>query len=51
MQQEYQPASIETAAQQWWQDQNTFRALEDSDNEKYYCLAMSLLIFIPHSAN
>ncbi len=40
MQQEYQPASIESAAQQWWQDHNTFRALEDSDKEKYYCLAM-----------
>ncbi|MFW5426345.1 MAG: leucine--tRNA ligase [Methylophagaceae bacterium] len=40
MQQEYQPASIETAAQQWWQEQNTFRALEDPTKEKYYCLAM-----------
>jgi leucyl-tRNA synthetase len=40
MQQDYNPAEIETAAQQWWQEQNTFRALEDSTKEKYYCLAM-----------
>ncbi|PHS27579.1 MAG: leucine--tRNA ligase [Methylophaga sp.] len=40
MQQQYQPASIESAAQQWWQDHNTFRALEDPTKEKYYCLAM-----------
>ena len=40
MEQEYQPALIEAAAQQWWQEQNTFRALEDSTKEKYYCLAM-----------
>ncbi len=40
MQQEYQPSSVESAAQKWWQDHDTFRALEDSDKEKYYCLAM-----------
>ncbi|OUR64213.1 leucine--tRNA ligase [Methylophaga sp. 42_25_T18] len=40
MQQEYRPVDIETSAQKWWQDNNSFRALEDSDKEKYYCLAM-----------
>ena len=40
MSQEYRPAEIETAAQQWWHDQQTFRAVEDSTKEKYYCLAM-----------
>ncbi len=40
MSQEYNPAEIETAAQQWWHEQQTFRAVEDSTKEKYYCLAM-----------
>ena len=37
---EYFPADIETSAQKWWRDHNSFRALENSDKEKYYCLAM-----------
>ena len=40
MQQEYNPAEIEAAAQNLWQEQNSFRAVEDSTKEKYYCLAM-----------
>ena len=40
MQQEYNPAEIEEAAQTWWHDQDTFRAVEDTSKEKYYCLAM-----------
>lgn len=40
MQQEYRPVDIETNVQQWWQEQNSFRAVENSDKEKYYCLAM-----------
>ena len=40
MQQEYRPVDIETSAQQWWHDHNTFRAVEDPNKEKYYCLAM-----------
>ncbi|MDH5357218.1 MAG: leucine--tRNA ligase [Gammaproteobacteria bacterium] len=40
MQQEYIPADIETAVQQWWHDQQTFRTVEDPHKEKYYCLAM-----------
>lgn len=40
MQQDYNPAEIEAAAQQWWHDHNSFRALEDVTKDKYYCLAM-----------
>lgn len=40
MHQEYRPVDIETSAQQWWHDHNTFRAVEDPSKEKYYCLAM-----------
>jgi leucyl-tRNA synthetase len=40
MQQEYNPADIEATAQNWWHEQKSFRALEDSTKEKYYCLAM-----------
>jgi leucyl-tRNA synthetase len=40
MQQEYRPVDIETSVQKWWHEQNSFRALENSDKEKYYCLAM-----------
>tara|TARA_R110002050_G_scaffold57423_5_gene129260 strand:+ start:182388 stop:184844 length:2457 start_codon:yes stop_codon:yes gene_type:complete len=40
MQQEYRPVDIETSAQQWWHDHNTFRAVEEPSKEKYYCLAM-----------
>lgn len=40
MHQDYLPADIETTAQQWWHDHDTFRAVEDPNKEKYYCLAM-----------
>lgn len=40
MQQEYHPAEIETAVQKQWHEQKTFRAVEDPNKEKYYCLAM-----------
>ena len=40
MQQEYDPQNIETAIQQAWQDNATFKAVEDSDKEKFYCLEM-----------
>ncbi|MBE0438816.1 MAG: leucine--tRNA ligase [Gammaproteobacteria bacterium] len=40
MQQEYQPAVVEKAAQDWWHNQKTFRAVEDSTKQKFYCLAM-----------
>lgn len=37
---EYQPASIESAAQQYWANNKSFEALEDASKEKFYCLAM-----------
>lgn len=40
MQQEYDPQSIETAVQQNWLEQDAFKAVEDSDKEKFYCLEM-----------
>ncbi|HHI92980.1 MAG TPA: leucine--tRNA ligase [Gammaproteobacteria bacterium] len=39
-QQQYQPEQIETAAQQYWEAQDSFRAIEDPDREKFYCLSM-----------
>ena len=36
----YEPAEIETAAQQFWADSDTFRASEDPAREKFYCLCM-----------
>jgi leucyl-tRNA synthetase len=36
----YTPESIEAGAQQYWEDNQTFRASEDPDREKYYCLSM-----------
>jgi len=38
--QQYQPEQIETAAQQYWEAQDSFRAIEDPDREKFYCLSM-----------
>jgi leucyl-tRNA synthetase len=40
MQQEYDPQIIETSIQQQWQEKETFKAIEDSDKEKFYCLEM-----------
>jgi leucyl-tRNA synthetase len=40
MQEKYQPAAIEAAAQQHWQDTDAFRASEDGTRPKYYCLSM-----------
>ena len=36
----YKPGSIEARAQQYWEQQQTFRASEDPEREKYYCLSM-----------
>jgi len=36
----YAPAVIEAAAQRWWDENGTFRAVEDPTREKYYCLCM-----------
>jgi leucyl-tRNA synthetase len=40
MQETYSPASVEAEAQQYWVDQQTFRAVEDPSRTKYYCLSM-----------
>ena len=40
MQQDYQPGHIEATAQQRWDNSQTFRATEQSDKPKYYCLSM-----------
>ena len=37
---EYDPAAIEQAAQHYWDEHGSFRALEDPDREKFYCLSM-----------
>ncbi len=38
--QEYQPQTIETAAQEYWAQHQSFRAIEDPAREKFYCLCM-----------
>ena len=40
MQSEYDPRAIEAAAQRYWEDNQTFRAVEDPTREKFYCLSM-----------
>jgi len=40
MQQDYQPRNIEAAAQQHWEERQAFRAEDESDRPKYYCLSM-----------
>ena len=40
MQQNYQPQKIEADTQQYWEQQQTFRAPDHSDKPKYYCLSM-----------
>ena len=40
MQPEYQPEQIETVLQKNWQDTQAFKASENSDKEKFYCLEM-----------
>jgi len=40
MQEKYNPAAIEQAAQQHWEKTAAFRAVEDRSKPKYYCLSM-----------
>jgi leucyl-tRNA synthetase len=40
MQEKYQPADVELAAQQFWNDSGAARAIEDPSRPKYYCLSM-----------
>jgi len=37
---QYKPDEIEASAQAWWEQQQTFKALEDPAREKFYCLSM-----------
>ena len=37
---DYNAIEIEKTAQQYWADNQTFRATEQSDKEKFYCLSM-----------
>src|SRR5277367_6848795 len=40
MQERYEPAALEQAAQQYWDQQQVFAATEDPARPKYYCLSM-----------
>ncbi len=40
MESNYEPSGIEKLAQQYWDEQQTFKAVEDPQQEKFYCLAM-----------
>ena len=40
MQERYEPAAVEAAAQHYWDAHRCFEAMEDSSREKYYCLSM-----------
>jgi len=40
MEENYKPLAIEEKVQQHWAQSGVFKATEDSDKEKYYCLSM-----------
>jgi len=40
MQDTYNPQHIEQQAQAWWEQNQTFKAVEDAGREKFYCLSM-----------
>ena len=40
MQERYEPAAVEAAAQKYWAEHRSFAATEDPAKEKYYCLCM-----------
>jgi len=40
MQERYDPAEIEPAAQRFWSEQGSFEVVEDGARPKYYCLCM-----------
>jgi len=40
MEERYEPARVERAAQAWWADHHSFEAQEDPTREKFYCLSM-----------
>ena len=40
MEEHYNPESLELSLQKQWHENETFKAVEDPDKEKYYCLCM-----------
>ena len=40
MDERYEPAAIERAAQAWWNEHRSFEAVEDPARDKFYCLSM-----------
>ncbi len=40
MEEQYHPQQIEEEAQQFWAESETFKATEDPEKEKFYCLSM-----------
>ncbi len=40
MQEQYNPAHVEAEAQQYWEEHDSFKVVEDPQKEKFYCLAM-----------
>ncbi|MBD3671225.1 MAG: leucine--tRNA ligase, partial [Gammaproteobacteria bacterium] len=40
MEEQYKPEQVEAQAQQYWEEHNSFRAVEDASREKFYCLSM-----------
>ncbi len=40
MDQQYNPKKVEQIAQEYWNTQQSFRAIEDPNKQKYYCLSM-----------
>ena len=40
MQEQYRPDMIEPKVQQYWAENNVFKAVKDKSKEKYYCLSM-----------
>src|SRR5580692_6839863 len=40
MQERYDPAAVEQAAQQYWEQHQSYLAREDASRPKYYCLSM-----------
>ena len=40
MQEKYDPLAVERAAQHYWDERQSFKAVEDSSRPKYYCLSM-----------
>jgi len=37
---QYKPEQIENTAQQFWEEHASFKAVEDAEREKFYCLSM-----------